>query len=304
MIKSKWVNRNEGIFNEFDKDIKSFDAKLKALAYSTTHQVKMKMSWKNFNEMIGLPKHPVTLEPQPLMKYQNDWQETVWKVRSRWKKYHVKKGRQMGFTDVMMRIFAFGGFDYYMGKKVLNVAGTREKTAKKNHAKLRYLFNNIENQIADNGTDLYFKLKNGTEYEALPANGAVRGDSKIAAIGLDEAAHFKIVDDFPILNAFVPIAESNESDFFLWSTPNGKARMFYHLDEGDLSNNDYFKVSFPLPLTEGGLYTKEKIAEMLNKKDVDVAQEYLCQYTTVRDAIFMKEFDEDPSLIAEDYSLI
>ena len=290
------------VHDYLEKESKSVDNLFKRISANKT-QVKLHHNWKEFNELIGLPKHPATLEPMPLMKWQNDWQFTVWKVRNRWKKFHCRKGRQMGFTELMMRLFAYGGFNIYQKKKQFLVAGTREKTAKKNMVKLRALFNNIENQILDNGTDLWFKLKNGTEYEAIPATGAIRGDTKIGAVGLDEAAHFKIIDDFPVLDAIVPIVESNESDLFLWSTPNGKARMFYHLDKGERSDNDYFKVEFPIWLTEGGLYSKEKILSMLAKKDVDVDQEYLCQYTTQRDSLFGDDFDEDPGLVAEDYDV-
>jgi len=299
-----------GIFKVLDKDQRPVYSDAKTITrtfdqivgktYSST-EVKLKQNWKQFNELIGLPKHPATLIPMPLMEWQNQWKETIDRVRKRWHKFHANKSRQIGFTDIMQRIFAYGGFNVYQGRKIFNIAGTREKTAKKNQTKLRSLFNNIENQIADNGTDLWFKLKNGTEYEALPANGAIRGDTKIAAVGLDEAAHFKLVDDSVVMDAIVPIVDTNMSDLFLWSTPNGKRGSFYNID---ITQNDYFKVKLPIFVAQGFLYTPAQIKAILSRKEVDVEQEYLNQYTTSRDSIFGDDFDEDPGIIPEDYSKI
>lgn len=287
------------IYTDTNSRTRTFD-QIVGKTFSST-EVRIKQNWKEFNELIGLPKHPATNISMPLMKWQNDWKSTIDRVRARWHKFHANKARQIGFTDVMQRIFAFGGFNVYAGRTVFNIAGTREKTAKKNQRKLRSLFNNIENQIADNGTDLWFKLKNGTEYEALPSNSeAIRGDTKIAAIGLDEAAHFKLVDDSVIMDAIVPIAETNLSDLFLWSTPNGKRGSFYNVD---VTNNDYFKVKLSIYVAEGYLYTKEQIEKILARTDVDVEQEFLNQYTTVRDSIFGEDFDTDPGIIPEDYNI-
>jgi hypothetical protein len=190
----------------------------------------------------------------------------------------------MGFTEIFQRINAYGGFHWYRGKKIINIAGTREKTAKEIQHRVRALFNNIENQIADNGTDLWFKLKNGTEYMALPSNPqSIRGLTKVGKIGVDEAAHFDLVDDTPVLDAIIPLAQTNGADLDIYSTPNGPRGFFYHLYTGD---NDFLKKEYPIMAAIGTLYTASQVEKMLADPTIDVQQEYLCKFTTGRNSFF------------------
>lgn len=260
--------------------------------------------YEAFNKLIGLPKHPFTLQESPMMPWQLQYfvrlqHEKELRFGKSPLKVHEKKARQIGATDNGQRFFAFHGsglkehnsIHWYVGKKIINIAGTREKTAKKIQQRLRTLFNNIENTIADNGTDLWFKLKNGTEYEAMPSNSeAARGDTKIGAIAVDEAAHFKILDDSVIPDAIVPISDTNLADLFYRSTPNGKRGFFYTTD---MEENDFIKLTYDIFVTEGYLHSKERIAEILARKDVDVDQEYLCKYTTSLSAVFTEEMLEE-----------
>jgi phage FluMu gp28-like protein len=196
----------------------------------------------------------------------------------------INKGRQMGFTEIFQRINAYGGFHWYRGRKIINIAGTREKTAKEIQHRVRALFNNIENQIADNGTDLWFKLKNGTEYMALPSNPqSIRGLTKVGKIGVDEAAHFDLVDDTPVLDAIIPLAQTNGADLDIYSTPNGPRGFFYHLYTGD---NDFLKKEYPIMAAIGTLYTASQVEKMLADPTIDVQQEYLCKFTTGRNSFF------------------
>ncbi len=241
-----------------------------------------RLSFEEFNKVIGLPKHPRTLEPMNLSPYQLELFQLTEARQNR--KRIINKGRQMGFTEVFQRINAAGGFKWYAGKKIINIAGTREKTAKEIHQRVRSLFNNIENTIADNGTDLWFKLKNGTEYQALPSNPqAIRGLTKVAKVGVDEDAHFDMQDDTPIIDAIMPLVDTNHSDLDLYSTPNGPKGHFYQIYTGQ---NDFLKREYPIWRAEGSLYTKQEIAVMLANKTIDVDQEYLCQFTTGRNNIF------------------
>lgn len=260
-----------------------------------------------FNIQIGNPKHPATLEPMPMMQWQVRFFDEMVIAREKRKglaplKVHENKSRQIGATDNGQRFFAFHGsgeFEqrsrhWYIGKKIINIAGTREKTAKKIQTRLRALFNNIENTIADNGTDLWFKLKNGTEYEAMPSNSeAIRGDTKIGAIAVDEAAHFKLVDDSEVIDAIIPIVDTNLADLFLRSTPNGRRGFFYNID---VTENDFIKLKFPIWVAEQiagiGLYTHEQIDLALARKDIDVEQEYLNKYTTTRSSYYGDEFTQ------------
>lgn len=248
-------------------------------------------SFVDFNKLIGLPKHPATLAPMNMMPFQVAYANTVIRNRGRFNKYHVNKSRQIGFTETQQRFFAWQAFSHYKGKKILNIAGTREKTTKKIFVRLRRLFDPIENMIADNGTDLYFKLKNGAEFEGLPSNSeAIRGDTKIAAVGIDEAGHFGIADDGVVIDAVMPIIDTNMAELFMYSTPNGRRGFFY---EVDITSNDVYKIKLPIWVTQGLLYTAEQINKFLARKDVDVEQEYLNQYTTYRHGVFGSDFEHE-----------
>lgn len=241
-----------------------------------------RLTFEAFNQVIGLPKHPRNLEPMQLSDYQMELYRLT--ESRQYRKRIGNKGRQMGFTEIYQRINAYGGFKWYAGKKIINIAGTREKTAKEIQMRVRSLFNNIENKIADNGTDLWFKLKNGTEYQALPSNPqAIRGLTKVAKVGVDEDAHFDMVDDTPIIDAIMPLVDTNFADLDLYSTPNGPRGHFYQIYTGQ---NDFLKLEYPIWRAEGSLYSREEIMAMLANKTIDVDQEFLCQFTTGRNNIF------------------
>jgi hypothetical protein len=244
--------------------------------------------YESFNKLVGLPQHPATLQTMGMMPWQTEFFDIV--NRPQPIKVHINKARQIGFTENMQRYFAYQGFFKYAGRKIINIAGTREKTSKKIQQRLRSLFNNIENTIADNGTDLWFKLKNGTEYEAMPSNSsASRGDTKIAAFGLDEAAHFGLIDDSVVIDAIIPIADTNHSDVFAYSTPNGRRGFFYDLT---MQENDFLKLQYNIYKVQGYLHTEDEIRKMLTRTDIDVDQEYLCQFTASHSAVFTEDMLE------------
>ena len=275
--------------------IKRLESKKKAVTVDSGDELG-KLSFLEFNQVIGLPKHPRNLEPMALSPYQMELYQ-ITEARTNRKRI-TNKGRQMGFTEAFQRINAYGGFKWYAGKKIINIAGTREKTAKEIQMRVRSLFNNIENKIADNGTDLWFKLKNGTEYQALPSNPqAIRGLTKVAKVGVDEDAHFDMIDDTPIIDAIMPLVDTNFADLDLYSTPNGPRGHFYQIYTGD---NDFLKLEYPIWRAEGSLYTREEIMAMLANKTIDVDQEFLCQFTTGRNNIF-STFKASSSFEAETY---
>ena len=134
------------------------------------------------------------------------------------------------------------------------VAGTREKTTKKIMQRFAELFHSIPDAIVQSKTDLYIKLANGTEIEGFPSNSdAIRGDTKIAAIFIDEAAHFKLIDDSVVMNAIKPIVDTNKSDLYMISTPNGMRGFFYEIDK---EANDYMKLKYNIHQAIGFIYTK------------------------------------------------
>jgi len=241
-----------------------------------------------FNNLIGLPRHPATGEHMKLMPYQEQFFDLV--NTSKHRKFHVNKARQIGFTELVLRILAFYSFNKYAGGKIMIIAGTRERTAKKIMRRFQELFRNIQQVVTDQ-SDLIMELNNGTTIEALPSNSdSIRGDTKIRAVFSDESAHYNLLDDSVVLDAINPIVETNQSDLFIISTPNGKRGFFWEISNSD---NDFVKKQYDIHEAVGWIITKEQCDTMLKSNLVDVAQEYLNQYTSPRDSIFNFELCEE-----------
>ena len=235
-----------------------------------------------FSHRVGLPQHPATLLPMKYMPHQDDLVKQA--LSDKHLKFHVNKSRQIGRTEICLRIIQYQAFHKYESGRVMIIAGTREKTTKKVMGRLRQLFKPIQETVDGNSNDLLIKLKNGTEIEGLPSNSeAIRGDTKIKAILIDEAAHFGLVDDSVVLDAVEPIVMTNKSDLFLVSTPRSQRGFFYEIS---ISENDYKKLHYDYTNAIGWIYTKEEMDEELKRTDIDVDQEYRCQFTSARNSIF------------------
>jgi hypothetical protein len=266
---------------------------------STTHKQSWK-SWEDFNKKIGLPKHPAApYTIMPLMEYQNEFFHTIDNSKH-YHKFYINKARQMGFSELILRIVAYRSDNKYRGQKIKIIAGTRSSATIKLMDRLKDLFRNYPEQIENNSDKLYLELRNGTSYEGLPANPeALTGDTKIRCIVMDEAAKWDLKDDLPVLNSIMPIVDTNKSDLFVFSTPKGKRGFFYKLE---LAENDFMKLKYDIWRTKGYLYSEEEIKKFLADKTIDVDQEYLNQYTAGSANIF-GTVNIDPNLIAEDWDI-
>jgi hypothetical protein len=150
--------------------------------------------------------------------------------------------------------------------------------------RLKSLFNEIRSTVTNDKNDLHITLKNGTEIEGKPSNSeAIRDETKIKAVVIDESAHFAIVDDSVVLDAVEPILHTNKSDIFLVSTPRGQRGFFYEISK---SENDYKKLQYDYTNAIGWIYTQEEMEKELQRTDIDVDQEYRCQFTSARSSIF------------------
>jgi len=239
--------------------------------------------------LVGLPKHPATLQPMKLMQYQESFFKIVETTKN--KKFHINKSRQMGFTELILRILQYRCFNKYAGKKVIIIAGTREKTTRKIMQRMKKLFKPIPQTVKKNTDLLSIELNNGTVIEGLPANPeAITGDTKIACVFIDEAAKFNLNDDSVVMDAIKPIVETNKSDLFMISTPKGPSGFFYEIDKNE---NDFMKFKYNLYEAVGWIYTKEEAEVMLEDPTVDAEQEYLNQYTTGASSFFGKVPDRN-----------
>ena len=241
-----------------------------------------------FSHLVGLPRHPATLDPLKFMPHQEDLVKQA--CTNKHMKFHVNKSRQIGLTEIVLRIVQYLAFTKYAGGRIMIIAGTREKTTKKVMDRLKLLFQNIPECLADSKSTMNIKMTNGTEFEGFPSNSdAIRGDTKIRAIVVDEAAHFNLTDDSVVMNAIEPIVLTNKSDLYLVSTPRGQRGFFYEIG---ISENDFKKLQYDYTCAIGWIYSKEDMEQELTRTDLDVDQEYRCQYTSSRSSIFGVISDE------------
>ena len=234
-----------------------------------------------FNNLIGLPRHPATFKQMDLMIFQKNFFKTI--DHTDCHKFHVNKSRQIGFTELILRILAYRCFNKYKGGNIIIIAGTREQTAKAIMQRFKNLFYNISHEIV-NQSDISLELRNGTIIKAYPSNSdSIRGLTKIKAVFMDEAAHFNLIDDRKVMNAIQPIVDTNKSDLFMISTPNGPRGFFYDIEKDD---NDFLKLSYNIWEAVDWIYSDEEARAMLDDTSLDPEQEYLNKYTTGRDSIW------------------
>lgn len=282
--------------NQKDRELANIEEKI---GTKVIQNIDIPNDFIKFNELIGMPRHPFTLQPMKLMPLQTDFYKDYFN-RKRQVKLHLNKSRQSGWTELILRILAFEAFHKYAGKKIIIIPGTREKTTKEIYGRFRELFKNIENEIDIDGS-LYLRLRNGTEIFGMPANvEGVSGWTKIGAFFMDEAAKWNLIDDIPVINSILPIVRTNRSDLFMISTPKGPRGFFYHIE---MDENDFTKVKKDIRSVQGWLYSKAEIEEMINSSVEDPNQEYLNQYTVGRDSIWAGSFNKGNLEQIEEYVL-
>ena len=262
---------------------------------SQNSELEIPQDFAKFNELIGLPKHPVTFKSTPLMPYQIEFAKLI--PQSRNIRFHINKSRQIGVTELISRVLAYQSFFKYKGGKILIIAGTRMDTAGEIMRRFKELFQNIPGTILDAKNSLKLSLKNGTEIEALPSNSdAIRGLTKIKAIFVDESAHFNLIDDSIVLDAILPLVDTNQADLFLVSTPNGRRGFFYEIS---INENNYHKIQWDYTVAAGFIYQLEEFEAKFQDNTVDVDQEYRCQFTSPRTSIFGDDFDTEDFEVEE-----
>ena len=246
-----------------------------------------------FTHTVGLPFHKGQGKILPLTPYQAEFSELVIRNHDGKKanKYHVNKGRQMGFTEIVLRLIQYMCLHKYANANVGIIAATNGNLAKKDLRRFQALFKYVPFLIDIGLKNNKMELVTGTVIEAFPASEeAMTGDTFYACIFLDEAAKWKNTDDTPIFNSIVPIVIANRADLLLVSTPKGPIKSFYKIHKNP---GDYIKLRYDIWESEGNLYSTEEIKAMLAQSSLDVNQEYLTKFTFGTDAVIGEITDED-----------
>ena len=237
---------------------------------------------------FGLPRHRITNEPCPPAPHQLKFAEDVIEARRRSPHqplfHHLNKGRQMGFTEVVVRILAHQGFSAYAGRNVGIMAATNGRLARKDLLRLYNLFAHIPQVLEGPVRGNSVRMRNGTVFEAYAASEeAATGLTQYGGFFLDEAAKWKLIEDKPVFNSVEPIIRSSAADLFLVSTPKGPQKTFWRIHK---EPRDYRKHLYTIWEAEGSMYTAEEIKHMIATTQADPQQEYLCQFTIGEDSVF------------------
>ena len=259
--------------------------------------------------IVGLPRHPATNEEMPLTPYQIELVGEILKNKydiihnkkiaenllkellHKYFFYHLNKGRQMGFTEIMLRLIQFLCFSLYAGSNIGIMAATNGNLARKDLRRFARLFLNIKPVVSQWIKSGVMKLVNGTVIEAFAASEeAITGDTKYKCILMDEAAKWRTVDDTPVFNSVEPIIRASGGDLFLVSTPKGPIKMFFKITK---TKNEYIRLQYDIWHASGNLYTKQQIEQMLASATGDPNQEYLCIFSIGENSIFGIVVKED-----------
>lgn len=254
------------------------------------------------SHIIGLPTHSATGEVMFLTPYQLDFANKVIHGRDNFGnaieklrgslKMHIKKGRQMGFTEIVLRLILFFCFTRYAGANIGIIAATNGSLARKDLRRFARLAKPIspvvEHWVKNTKEGVCLRLVNDTVIWAFSASEeAMTGDTKYKCILMDEAAKWRLTEDKPVFNSIMPIVKTNGADLYLVSTPKGPIKSFYKIDmEGEESGFVFFV--YDIYETVGNLNTKAEVDEMVNASSSaeDPKQEYLCEYVAGSDSIF------------------
>ncbi len=213
---------------------------------------------------------------------------------------HLLKGRQMGFTEIVIRLIQYFSFNRYAGKKIGIMTGTNGDLAKKDLRRLYDLYKPIKETLMGPLSKNMIHLKNGTSVEAFASDEeAMTGDTKYACIFLDEAAKWDMKDDTAIFNSIMPIVRTNASDLFLVSTPKGPEKMFWKIWKYD---KQFHKFKYPITRALGSIHTNETLQEILDNSVEDIQQEYFCEFAGAKDRVF--HFDENDIVKRKAISLV
>ncbi len=262
--------------------------------------------FSKFNEMIGLPLHPKTKMPTQIFAYQDE----VYRIINDYHRVLLNKSRKIGATETGLRSIAKNCFERYTGYDIMFVAGNRQRQADRLLTRFDKLFWNgftdlngakwSYSDIITKKSSSSLEFFNDTTIHTFPAvPEALRGSENVACVFLDEAGHFKLLDDRVIYDALEPNIANTEGDFICISTPNGRRGFFYDLW---CEENEYYKLAQPYTVSYGLLLSESYVNSKKNDLRIDFEQEFNCQFTTSQNAAFPSGLFSKETL--EDYELI
>lgn len=277
-----------------------------------------------FNQSIGLPLNRNNGQPQSMTQYQIEYHNSIQTHH----KVIVNKSRKIGATEAAVRSISLNAFDRYAGHDVMIVAGNELRIAREILTRIDELFYDKKSGYAmidkhgnkwkhdelirrvKLGNSPEIEFHNGTRIMAFAArktasSQSFRGPDDVACIFVSEAAHTGMKNDHVIMTALEPnLANRDNGDFIIESTPNGKRGFFYEYwksvmtplkiqyDTDDdwqvikqLKDDNMSLDWFPLmwDYTFGvncGVLSKKYLDSQRKSPKLDFEQEYCCSFTS------------------------
>lgn len=241
--------------------------------------------WLQFNEDVGRPISPVTNLPAPITAYQ----ESMGTYRGR--RTVTNKSNKVGVTELYLRLNIQRGTIGDCASYQILYGSSKEKMANENIQRTAEIFTSspvLEPLLAEEPTNSYIKLTNGTEYIAIPRKvSSFRSWPRVKSIFLDEAAHYELIDDASFFAAALGRLSNTNGYLDVVSTPHGQRGYFYQIYTDAVAGKNNFKW-WAIPYTMGvqaGLITDEFIEEARRSMSPALfAQEFECEFITASNA--------------------
>lgn len=246
--------------------------------------IKIPQNFQEFNESIGLPISKIPpFKELPIFDYELNIISNI----EKYKDYALNKARGIGATEIILRWILFRAIQNNIpGRKFLIVTGIRLGLARDHIKRMINLCYNIPGVIKQSSQ--YNIIINNSEIIAIPANpAAIRGYENVEVIFADEAAHWDLLDDDPVLEAIEPHRTKSNAHIIVVSTPNGRRGFFAKIFHNPESK--YYKDVNPWTVSEGLLIDRVEVEKVQKEDYYRFEQEYNCQFLTVRYAAFPPE---------------
>jgi hypothetical protein len=199
-----------------------------------------------FNEqVIGLPRHPATDKPSPLLAYQLDLDNQRYPFQA------VAKSNKVGITEIMLRKIVRKTVAECRSYQQLIIT-QRFDMALEDMRRLQRLFreSTILREFVDEDHTTYDRLvlTTGSEVIAVPASAkAIRGYPRVKHVFIDEAAHFALIEDNEILSAATSRLANTQGTLDMVSTPRGQRGFFHRIVIASETRTEFPFKAYRLP---------------------------------------------------------
>ena len=190
----------------------------------------------------------------------------------------VKNELQFSAINTNGRMYAFNKVEIFA-----EVSGVLEESSKSFKAGHRYKKGNVMINI---NSDVYLNSLLAKKSNLLSQLSFLLADAKVDFP--DSYQKWQLyLDNFDLKKPLLPLPEDLSSRETMYLASHNILNLFYDIK---YSKNDYTKLEYNYTSAINYIYSKEEIELELNRQDIDVEQEYCCNFTSGRNSVFGNEF--------------